>query len=263
MGCITLLTDFGREDAALAAVEGTLYSHFPDERVIDIAHDIQPFHLQQAAYLLAASHQHFPDKTIHIVLFDLFYATKPVITLIEHNDHFFIAPDNGIVPLTFRKDIKNARLCFTMTEEHTTKDWVNAVIDVVKSIQSGDWSSKYNEYTLQNTPLYFKPKISNNVLECQVIYIDRFENVVLNITRDEFEDFRSGRNFSINFMRDEVINTVSKHYNSVKEGQKLCRFNDAGYLEIAINRGEAAGLFGFRVARDNQYIYNTIKIEFE
>ncbi len=43
-----------------------------------------------------------------------------------------------------------------------------------------------------------------------------------------------------------MINVISETYANVKEGEKLALFNSAGYLEIAINKGNAAGLFGLQ-----------------
>ena len=43
-----------------------------------------------------------------------------------------------------------------------------------------------------------------------------------------------------------MINAISETYANVKEGEKLALFNSAGYLEIAINKGNAAGLFGLQ-----------------
>ena len=52
----------------------------------------------------------------------------------------------------------------------------------------------------------------------------------------------SGRSFKIVFKRDEVIDKISETYADVKEGEKMALFNSASYLEIAINKGNAAGL---------------------
>lgn len=111
-------------------------------------------------------------------------------------------------------------------------------------------------------------------MEGQIIFVDRFENVVVNITRTEFEEQRKGRNFKIVFRRDEVIDTISNTYADVNEGDKVALFNSAGYLEIAINKGNAAGLFGLRgysekqVGTQHQHMhaqlfYQSIKIFFD
>jgi len=104
---------------------------------------------------------------------------------------------------------------------------------------------------------------NNDTLEAHVLYIDHFGNVVLNVTRHQFEDARRGRKFTILFMRYAEINTISEHYNDVPEGDNLCLFNSADFLELAVNHGNAARLFGFKENNDQRLFYNTIKIFFE
>lgn len=122
-----------------------------------------------------------------------------------------------------------------------------------------------------------QPLMNENYIEGQIIYIDRFENVVINVTKEQFESCRKGRSFKIFVMRDEFISHISDSYADVNEGGKVALFNTAGYLEIAINKGNAAGLFGlqnfskdaesYRSTGDRQYqkhlFYQTIRIHFE
>ncbi len=113
--------------------------------------------------------------------------------------------------------------------------------------------------------------LSNDWIEGQIIFIDNFENVVVNIQREDFEEQRKGRSFSIVFKRDETIEKISETYADVAEGEKLAHFNSSGYLEIAINKGNAAGLFGLQgfsetlqvSTQQNKLFYQTVKIFFE
>ena len=93
------------------------------------------------------------------------------------------------------------------------------------------------------------------------------KNVITNISRKQFEEARKGRNFSIIFKRDEIIDRISETYADVREGEKLALFNSADYLEIAINKGNAAGLFGLRGFSDKatqaQLTYQKVKIHFD
>jgi len=92
--------------------------------------------------------------------------------------------------------------------------------------------------------------------------------VIVNISKLDFEEHRKGRNFSIVFKRDEVIDKLSNAYSDVPEGEKLAFFNAAGYLEIAINKGNAAGLFGLQGFSEKQFLnnrlfYQTVKVFFD
>jgi S-adenosylmethionine hydrolase len=67
-----------------------------------------------------------------------------------------------------------------------------------------------------------------------------------------------------------VIERISETYADVPEGEKLALFNSAGYLEIAINKGNAAGLLGLQGYSEkqsahlqNRLFYQTIRIFFE
>ena len=118
-----------------------------------------------------------------------------------------------------------------------------------------------------------RPLLGEKFIEGQIIFIDNFENVIINITKEEFEEQRRGRSFKIVFKRDEIIEKISETYADVHESEKLALFNSANYLEIAINKGNAAGLFGLegyteKVNMQTQYmqnrlLYQTVKIYFD
>ena len=111
-----------------------------------------------------------------------------------------------------------------------------------------------------------KPKsalLQNDSIEAPVLLIDHVGNVILNLRFHEFEEARKGRSFRIHFMRDEELDCISTQYHDVDPGEKLCRFNSAGFLEIAVNKGSAARLFGFSESSDRSLFYQTVKIFFE
>jgi S-adenosylmethionine hydrolase len=118
-----------------------------------------------------------------------------------------------------------------------------------------------------------RPLLGPKYIEGQIIFIDNFENVIINITKDEFEEQRRGRSFKIVFKRDEIIEKISETYADVHESEKLALFNSANYLEIAVNKGNAAGLFGLEGYSEklnmqtqymqNRLLYQTVKIYFE
>ncbi len=92
----------------------------------------------------------------------------------------------------------------------------------------------------------------------KIIHIDHFQNVVINLTRRQFDELCNGKPFSLQFTQVEEINEINNSYGEVREGYKLCRFNSNGYMEICINRGSAASLFGLRLGSR----HNNIKLIF-
>jgi hypothetical protein len=115
---------------------------------------------------------------------------------------------------------------------------------------------------------HLRPTFGENWIEGQIILIDHFENIIVNITRNQFEEQRKGRSFEILFRHNEKISAISESYANAAEGEKLALFNSAGYLEIAINKGNAAGLLGLQGFTEqsqnvqNRLFYQTVRVEF-
>ncbi len=264
MGYITLLSDFGLQDASVASAKGILHQAVPGSEIVDISHLVEPFHLQQAAYLLSATYRNFPAGTCHVLLCDVFSETEPRLILGEKDGQYFLAPDNGILSLAFGNSVENVWQCFELQAQGALSDWIRetgAIVHKLQTSKAADLQLQQSEF--KNASQHWKPRIDGNTVECQVIHIDRFGNVVINITREQFIKIGRNRPFRISMVRDEVITEISRHYYDVKPGDKLCRFNSAEYLEISINRGNAATLLGLRLHKEQHIMYNNIKIFFE
>ncbi|MCX8481108.1 MAG: SAM-dependent chlorinase/fluorinase, partial [Sediminibacterium sp.] len=105
------------------------------------------------------------------------------------------------------------------------------------------------------------------MLEVPVLFIDHFENVILNINKAMFYELKRERKFKILVSRKHHITEISNHYGSVKDGQYLAWFNSANYLEISVRGGNTAGLFGMQNYHENHskttMFYNKVQIVFE
>ncbi len=105
--------------------------------------------------------------------------------------------------------------------------------------------------------------MADNWVDCQILHITHKGNVVVNMTKDYFEQIRNQRNFRIDLKGTGFITQISTHIGTVNDGEVLCRFNKAGYLEIAIKGNSAAELLGFNTYSENQKFYTSVKIIFE
>lgn len=264
MACITLLSDFGLQDAAVASVKGLLFQHAPALPVFDISHMAEPYHMQQASYLLKMAYGNFPKGSFHIVLCDVYHVAKPTMVLCMKDGHYFLTPDNGIVPLAFFNKYDAAWRCYDMAEGQNINDWVNQAANIIRRVsEATDINALgYEQHTMSNKLVHWQPTLIGNTLECHVMHIDRFENVIVNLTKETFENSRRGRNFRIQFAR-HTVTEISNGYADVRMDDILCWFNSTGYLEIAINRGKAASMLGLKLDKEKHLLYTTIKIDFE
>lgn len=260
----TLTSDFGSQNFAIASVKGKIYQAVPDCRITSISNHITPFNLQQAAYVFKQSYRHFPPGTFHLIYNDLYAkAQHRLLYAYENQQHIFCA-DNGFMTLLF--DDSPVQL-YTLLEQFVSYNYLTVTDAFLSTISNIIHNQSAQLANIDVSTLEIKhaanATLENNALEAQVLHIDHFGNVVVNVTRQQFEESRNGRKFKILFMRNEEINQLSNEYSDVPIGHKLCFFNTANYLEIAINKGNAASLFGFQVKNERNIFYQNIKIFFE
>ncbi|MCW3122274.1 MAG: hypothetical protein JWQ38_1766 [Flavipsychrobacter sp.] len=251
---ITLLSDFGLQDASVAIAKGILMQHIHTVPIIDISHEVQPFNTQQAAYLLAATYHNFPAATCHVLLFDIFSNPVSTVILSEYNGHYFISADNGLLTTALGTIPQNSWLCSELATTNTFHDWLHTAGNIIALL--GTQKPELlglQPYTLKALRPDMTATSGDGSIKCDVIHIDQFENVVINFRQQQLAP---GQSFRMQFVGVEEIDEISANYNDVRPGYKLCRFNSNGYLELCINRGKAASLFGLRLGSK----FNDIKI---
>ncbi len=257
MACITLLSDFGLQEASVAIAKGVLMQHNPDLTIVDISHEVKQFYTAQAAYLLSAAWHHFPSGTCHILLFDLFSEKTVSVLVAEMDGQYFISADSGLLPAALPTP-PETWIFKELSPAETYIDWLHAASKVINQLQGSDMEVMNLQPFKPRNAKQNRPLETGDTIKCDVIHIDRYENVVLNITREQFESIGKGRPFRLEYVQVEEITELSNTYADVKPGQKLCRFNSNGYLEICVNRGNAASLFGLKLGG----MKNEIKITF-
>lgn len=273
MALLTLTSDIGQQDYLVGAIKGELLKLSPHFRIADISHHLLPFNYPQAAYVARNAIRNFPSHTFHLVLVNLFESKPEQLLLAFHNDQYILCADNGLLSMILEtKPELVIGLPLEKTAPRNTLHCVRvmgqAILKLVEGISLAQIGQPDVPYIEKNA---LRPLLGDNWIEGQIIFIDNFENVVVNITHEQFEDQRKGRGFRIVFKRNEVIDRISETYADVPEGEKLALFNSAGYLEIAVNKGNAAGLFGLQgylEQAQNQYLqarlfYQTVRIFFE
>jgi S-adenosyl-L-methionine hydrolase (adenosine-forming) len=271
MPLLTLSSDIGDQDYLVAAVKGQLMQINPDVTIIDITHSISPFNYPQAAYICRNAIRNFPPFSFHLLLVNLFEKKNEQLLFAFHNQQYVLCADNGLLTMILEgKPEMVIGLQMDRTAIKNTLYCTRIMAEAINRLQSGD---RLQDIGVPDPQIieknHLRPVHGEDWMEGQIIFIDNFENIIVNITHEQFESQRKGRSFRIVFKRDETIDKVSETYADVPEGEKLALFNSAGYLEIAINKGNAAGLFGLQGFTEqsqnmqNRLFYQTIKIFFE
>ncbi|MEO6683171.1 MAG: SAM-dependent chlorinase/fluorinase [Ginsengibacter sp.] len=275
MALITLTSDIGRQDYLTGAVKGKLLQINESFRIIDITHEVTPFNYPQASYICRNAINNFPPNTFHIILVNLFDKKQNHLLFIEHNGQYIGCADNGLITMILEETPqKVVALPIKSSEQKNTLNCTKLFGMAYEQILNGKRIEEVGDDSVSiEVKNPFRPLLGAKFIEGQIIFIDNFENVIVNITKEEFEEQRRGRSFKIVFKRDEVIDKISETYADVNESEKVAIFNSANYLEIAINKGNAAGLFGLEGYADkqnmqtqymqNRLLYQTVKVLFD
>lgn len=256
MPIITLTTDYGTSSHYTAILKGQILQVCPDAQFIDICHNINRYDIVQGAFLFSQTWSHFPDKTIHLISINDFPSKETHFVGIHHQGHCFLGSDNGFFSLVFdplpdfyacpAQDLISSAnplpaIFARMVQQATTEP---VFPDTWEKIES----------PVQR--LVFQPVTGKDHIRGSIVYIDAYDNAIINISRDLFENVGKNRPFQATFRRHDPITALHTHYHEVPIGVPLCRFNSHGLMEIAINKGSAATLLGMQIE-------DTIYIEFQ
>ena len=263
MSIITLTTDYGLKDHFVGALKGKILSEYPEATIIDISHDIDPFNTVEASYIIGASYASFPKGTVHLIGVDLEFNKENQHIVMQWNDHYFIAADNGILSMLSQKIVPQKIVAINIHDRlpNDATD-LDVFVKVACHIAKGGLLNiigKELKNIKQVVDLQAVAANDGNSLKGYVIYIDHFGNVVTNISKKQFLEVAKGRPYEI-VMRTKNIKTILPNYSAIAssekyeiknyEGEKLAIFNEAGFLEIAIFRsnpskvGSANSLLG-------------------
>lgn len=270
MPVLTFTSDIGQQDYLAGAVKGRLLQYDTPFTIIDITHQLSPFNYPQAAYVCRNAIKNFAPGTFHLIMVNLFDEKPEHLLMARHNGHYIGCADNGLLSMILEEvPEKVVALHLDKNEPKNTLYCTRVFGNAFEAIASGKKLEEVGDPSVSiNVKNPLKPLLGNNWIDGQIIFIDNFENVIVNITKEEFEEQRKGRSFKIVFKRDEIIEKISETYADVAEGEKLALFNSAGYMEIAINKGNAAGLFGLqgfveKQQSNSRMYYQNVRIYFD
>ncbi|MBU82924.1 MAG: hypothetical protein CMB88_04045 [Flammeovirgaceae bacterium] len=264
MSIVTLTTDFGNKDYSVAAVKGAILSTFKNPKIIDISHQIEPYNVTQAAYVLKNAYKNFPQGSIHIIGVESERTPENGHIAMYFDGHYFIGADNGIFTM-IKGEIKADKIVIINIHNQNaiTFPALDTFIKVAAHLSRNGSLEVIGKATNEIRELVeLKPVVNAKVDQIvgSVIYVDNYGNVITNITRKLFNEVGKSRKYTI-FARNVKFKKVYETYSDAidftipkekreEDGKKIALFNDAEHLELAIYKsnplsvGSAYNLFG-------------------
>src|SRR5713226_8361265 len=112
---ITLTTDYGTDDHLVGTLKGVILKINLDTKIVDINHHVAPFDVLDGALSIGAAYRYFPPRTVHLVVVDPGVGTQRRPILASGDQHYFVAPDNGVLSLVYER-------VSTLNVRHITAD---------------------------------------------------------------------------------------------------------------------------------------------
>lgn len=246
---ITLTTDWGLKDHYVALMKARLLSLCKRNiEIIDISHNISPHDITEAAFVLRNVIHAFPPGTIHIVDISSEASKQtPHVCLIK-DQAYFIGTDNGLFSLVVNDFDELYEIDIMQDTNVYTFSAFEIFTKAASMIANGEHPGKlgHKKQQLINILKPMEPQIQANILSGYVEHIDNYGNIISNIHSDLFYNFISGcQAFTIRIATEEIT-YIYETYADVPPGELVACFNASGYLEIALNKGNAAKLLGVK-----------------
>jgi len=259
----SLTSDFGMESQYPGICKLIIKQLLPQAEIIDISHNVKRYSIVDTVYHFNSALPHFPPQSVHFIVSNLYGHQNARFLYVCENEQHIFAPDNGCLPLLLGE---RPFQLFELTGKPTdtlVPNVIRLLAETAKSVlqnHSDEIRAIDAEQIVVEKELIsiFNP----NEIVARVLHIDRFENIILNLNQEEFDEHRKDRKFVIRFPNGDEIQHISKNYNDVKYLDKVAFFNASNLLEIAVNHSNAAGLFGFKPHNDMLHSYKNITIKF-
>ncbi|MDI6689613.1 MAG: SAM-dependent chlorinase/fluorinase [Actinomycetota bacterium] len=255
---ITFLSDFGLADEWVGVCKGVVKGIAPHAEIIDISHEVPNFNVKKGALLLASAVPFMP-KGIHLAVVDPGVGTKrrAIIILTKRGD-YLIGPDNGLLIPTAQRlggikrvvEITNERymhkpICPSF---HGRDIFAPAAAHLAAGKDIDEFGPEIDINDLVQTP-WSKARISGEEIICEVIDVDKFGTLRLNVTLHELMKcgIRLKNQILVKWDEKGIILPLLRTFGEVKAGELLLLVDSSDHLCIAVNQGSASVKLGLKV----------------
>jgi len=243
---IALLTDFGSSGWFPASMKAVIKQILPSAEIIDITHNVEPHNVAAASFILESCYRDFPEGTIFCCVVDPGVGSKRKRLAATDGSYFFLAPDNGLLTsVELRSEIWLVCSIINQDMMHqgpgATFEGRDVFAPAAAHLASGmpidSLGPLYRD--MERLDLWNPVKEGKYSITGHVIYIDRFGNLVTNITQEDLPSSCDPARIVV-AIKKRKIRGISKSYSDVKPGEPVLYWGSTGRLEIGVNLGNAA-----------------------
>lgn len=231
-GIVTLLTDFGLDDAYVGAMKGAILAVLPKASVVDITHGVRPFAVLQGAFLLDSAWRSFPAGTVHIAVVDPGVGSRRKAIAFRAAEHYFVGPDNGLFTFLTEPISETVDLA-TPPEASPTFHGRDLFAPTAARLAAGLQLAEVGRLRREE-PMRLPDAWASKVGEAwraQALHCDRFGNVISNLPIRALARIKA-----VNGTRVRTVET----YEDAEPNELVALVGSSGRIEFALREGSAA-----------------------
>ncbi|MDE0237835.1 MAG: SAM-dependent chlorinase/fluorinase [bacterium] len=245
---ISFLSDYGLSDEFVGVVKSVIRSITPEVAVVDITHDIAPHDVRAGGLALARSAQYLvPGVVLAVVDPGVGSDRRAVAVEVGDGDSVLVGPDNGLLAPAVAM-VGGASRAVELTAEQyqlhapgptfAGRDvFAPAAAHLCLGAGLEDLGALVPVESL--TPgMVPVSRVDGERIFAEVLWIDRFGNVQLNLDPAEIESLGN----ALRLTAGEVGRNVRRvgSYRDLESGELGVLVDSYGLVAVAVNRGSAA-----------------------
>ncbi|MFW9948190.1 MAG: S-adenosyl-l-methionine hydroxide adenosyltransferase family protein [Candidatus Odinarchaeota archaeon] len=261
---IGLITDFGVKGLHyVATLKAVILKINPNVQIIDINHNVTPFNIYEASFLISTTYKYFPRGSVFIVVVDPGVgSSRDILAIKLVSDYYFIGPNNGIFTNAFKSN--DIIECIKIdNDDYFIKPVSNTFHGrdimapvgayITKNVELENFGPKFDSKNFVHYPIEYKVSSKERQIKGIIQYIDQFGNGITNIPIKDNKvggsllNLDHGDLIQFRFNKKEYIGTFTSFYSSQPLNALLFIRGSTNFLEISINQGNAAKQIGFKV----------------
>ena len=247
---ITLTTDYGTNDHLVGTLKGVILKINPEVTIVDISHDVTPYDLLDGALTIGSSYSYFPPRTIHVVVVDPGVGTERRPLLVTGDTQYFVAPDNGVLSLVYEREenilVRHANVEHYYLQPvsktfHGRDVFAPLAAWLAKGAQASAMGEEITDYKKFAMP---KPKAADGVSKGVVLRVDSFGNIITNFRPEDLPATAIENGTLQIALGNHSVNKLVDTFAKGIPGEPFAYIGSNGFIEIAINRGNASKSLG-------------------
>jgi S-adenosylmethionine hydrolase len=250
-GIITLTTDFGTSDLYVGVMKGVILSINPQAQIVDITHAVPPQEVHAAAFLVDSAYGYFPTGTIHLIVVDPGVGSQRRAVACQTEHGGFVCPDNGLLSAILRDEVcyravavENLAYCLPQISNtfHGRDIFAPVAAHLSQGVPLDDLGQPIDDLVRFPIPA---PQMTDSEIIGHVLWVDRFGNLITNISDETLKSFDIQSGFVIK-VGSMTLDRLNRSYAESEVGELLAIIGSFGCLEISINQGSAANTLGLK-----------------